>query len=49
MTLENLEAEILALPQDSQVILLSRLLKHLGRGEIDREFGSNPVFLHRRR
>ncbi|CAD5979510.1 hypothetical protein PCC9214_04520 [Planktothrix tepida] len=31
MTLENLEAEVLALPQDSQVILLSRLLKHLGQ------------------
>lgn len=38
MTLENLEAEILALPQDSQVILLSRLLKHLGQSrEIDPE------------
>jgi hypothetical protein len=38
MTLENLEAEVLALPQDSQVILLSRLLKHLGQSrEIDPE------------
>lgn len=38
MTLENLEAEVLALPQDSQAILLSRLLKHLGQSrEIDPE------------
>ncbi len=40
MTLENLEAEVLALPKDSQAALLSRLLEHLGRGEIDREVGS---------
>jgi len=38
MTIENLEAEVLALPQDSQAILLSRLLKHLGQSrEIDPE------------
>jgi hypothetical protein len=40
MTLENLEAEVLALPKDSQAALLSRLLEHLRRGEIDREVGS---------
>ncbi len=40
MTLENLEAEVLALPKDSQAALLSRLLEHLGRGEIDREVAS---------
>lgn len=40
MTLENLEAEVLALPKDSQAALLSRLLEHLWRGEIDREVGS---------
>jgi hypothetical protein len=41
MTLENLEAEVLALPKDSQAALLSRLLKHLGQsGEMDREVGS---------
>lgn len=41
MTLENLEAEVLALPKDSQAALLSRLLKHLGQsGEIDREVGA---------
>ncbi|MEG4576554.1 hypothetical protein QUA56_28340 [Microcoleus sp. N3A4] len=40
MTLENLESEVLALPKDSQAALLSRLLEHLGRGEIDREVGS---------
>lgn len=41
MTLENLEAEVLALPRDSQAILLSRLLKHLGQSsEIDPEVAS---------
>ncbi|XZN98369.1 MAG: DUF1778 domain-containing protein [Microcoleus sp.] len=40
MTLENLEAEVLALPKDSQAALLSRLLELLGRGEIDREVAS---------
>ncbi len=29
MTIENLEAQVMALPRDAQVILLSRLLKHL--------------------
>lgn len=38
MSLEQLEAEVLALPKDSQVILLARLLEHLGQtNEIDRE------------
>jgi hypothetical protein len=38
MTRENLEAEVLALPKNSQAALLSRLLEHLGQsGEIDRE------------
>jgi hypothetical protein len=41
MTLENLEAEVLSLPRDSQAILLARLLKHLGQSnEIDREVAS---------
>jgi hypothetical protein len=41
MTLENLEAEVLALPKDSQAALLSRLLERLGQSsEIDREVGS---------
>lgn len=40
MTIENLEAEVLALPKDSQAALLSRLIEHLWRGEIDREVGS---------
>ncbi|MEZ2235073.1 DUF1778 domain-containing protein [Microcoleus sp.] len=40
MTLENLEAEVLALPKNSQAALLSRLIEHLWRGEIDREVGS---------
>ena len=41
MTIENLEAEVMALPKDSQAILLSRLLKHLGQsGEIDPEVAS---------
>lgn len=38
MTIENLEAEILALPKDSQAALLSRLLKNLGQSsKIDLE------------
>jgi len=41
MTIENLEAEVMALPRDSQAILLSRLLKHLGQSsEIDSEVAS---------
>jgi hypothetical protein len=41
MTIENLEAEFMALPRDSQAILLSRLLKHLGKSsEIDPEVAS---------
>ncbi|MBD0387531.1 MAG: addiction module protein [Nostoc sp. C3-bin3] len=31
MTLKQLEAEVLALPKDSQVILLARLLERLGQ------------------
>ena len=38
MTIEQLEAEILALPKNSQVILLARLLERLGQdNEIDQE------------
>ncbi len=38
MTLEELEAEVLALPKDSQAALLARLLRHLGQtDEIDLE------------
>jgi len=41
MTIENLEAEVMALPRDSQAILRSRLLKHLGQSrEIDPEVAS---------
>ncbi|MDZ8106562.1 MAG: addiction module protein [Nostoc sp. DedQUE12a] len=41
MTLENLEAEVLALPKDSQAALLARLLEHLGKsGELDQEVAS---------
>jgi hypothetical protein len=41
MTLENLEAEVLSLPRDSQATLLARLLKHLGQSsEIDQEVAS---------
>jgi len=41
MTLENLEAEVLLLPKDSQAALLARLLEHLGRSnEIDQEVAS---------
>ena len=42
MTLETLEAEILALPKDSQALLLSRLLKHLGQSEdIDQDIATD--------
>jgi hypothetical protein len=41
MTLEHLEAEVLLLPKQSQVILLARLLERLGQSsEIDREVSS---------
>jgi hypothetical protein len=41
MTLENLEAELLSLPRNSQATLLSRLLEHLGQStEIDQEIAS---------
>lgn len=41
MTLEQLEAEVLALPRDSQAALIARLLGHLGQtGEIDQEVAS---------
>lgn len=41
MTLENLEAEVLLLPKDSQATLLARLLEHLGHSnEIDQEVAS---------
>ncbi|MDF0556515.1 addiction module protein [Kamptonema sp. UHCC 0994] len=42
MTIENLEAEVMALPRDAQAILLLRLLKHLGESrEIDPEVASS--------
>lgn len=38
MTLEQLEAQVLALPKDSQIILLARLLERLGQDkDIDQE------------
>lgn len=41
MTLEQLEAAVLALPRDSQAALLAKLLGHLGQtGEIDQEVAS---------
>lgn len=41
MTLEQLEAEVLALPKDSQVILLARLLERLAQdSEIDQEINA---------
>lgn len=41
MTLEKLEAEVLALPKDSQVALLARLLERLGQSEaVDRGVAS---------
>lgn len=41
MTLKQLETEVLALPKDSLVQLLARLLKHLNKlSEIDREIES---------
>lgn len=44
MTLEQLEAEVLALPKDSQVILLARLLERLGQtNEIDRAIADHWI------
>jgi hypothetical protein len=41
MKLEQLEAEILALPKDTQATLLAKLLGHLGQiGEIDQGVAS---------
>lgn len=41
MTIENIEAEVMALPKDSQAALLSRLLKHLGESsEIEPQVAS---------
>ncbi|HEY9853755.1 MAG TPA: addiction module protein [Leptolyngbyaceae cyanobacterium] len=41
MTLEQLEAQVLALPKDSQAALLAKLLAYLGQSdEIDREVAS---------
>jgi hypothetical protein len=41
MTLENLEAEVLLLPKQSQVTLLARMLERLGQSnEIDQEVAS---------
>jgi hypothetical protein len=38
MTLENIEAEVLLLPKQSQVTLLARMLERLGQdNEVDRE------------
>lgn len=38
MTLEQLEAEVLALPKDSQALLLAKLVEHLGQtNEIEPE------------
>ncbi|QKQ72906.1 addiction module component [Nostoc sp. TCL240-02] len=42
MTLEQLEAEVLALSKDSQVILLARLLERLGQESgIDQEIAAS--------
>ena len=41
MKLEQLEAEILALPKDTQATLLAKLLSYLGQaGEINQEVAS---------
>jgi hypothetical protein len=41
MTFENLEAEVLLLPKQSQVTLLARMLERLGQSdEIDQEVAS---------
>jgi Putative addiction module component len=41
MTLENLEAEVLLLPRDSQATLLARLLENLGQShDIDQGVAS---------
>ncbi len=40
MTLEQLEAEILALPKDSLARLIARLIEQLGQSEIEPEIAS---------
>lgn len=35
MTLEQLEAEVLALPKESQALLLARLVEHLGQTSVE--------------
>ncbi|MTJ08034.1 addiction module protein [Anabaena sp. UHCC 0204] len=38
MTIEQLEAQVLALPNDSLALLVARLIEHLGQvGEIDQQ------------
>ncbi|WP_071189865.1 addiction module component [Trichormus sp. NMC-1] len=38
MTIEQLEAQVLALPKDSLVLLVARLIEHLGQvGDIDQQ------------
>ena len=38
MTIEQLEAQVLALPNDSLALLVARLIEHLGQvGEIDQK------------
>ncbi|NET61419.1 MAG: hypothetical protein F6K47_36430 [Symploca sp. SIO2E6] len=49
MTIENLEAEVLALPKDYQIKLLARLLEHLEQNdEVEETWllaaSRNPVF-----
>ena len=45
MTIEQLEAQVLALPNDSLALLVARLIEHLGQvGEIDQQV-AEPGFL----
>lgn len=44
MTLEQIEAEVLALPKDAQLVILARLLEQLGQdNEMDKEITNSWV------
>ena len=44
MTIEQLEAQVLALPNDSLALLVARLIEHLGQvGEIDQQIAEEWI------
>ena len=44
MTIEQLEAQVLALPNDSLALLVARLIEHLGQvGEFDQQIAEEWI------